>query len=465
MLPTRPSPLATTLAATLLTGGLALAAAPAHAEPAACQGRVVTTGGDQGTDGDDVMVVGPGQRSVSTGAGDDLVCIRLGDDLRSSFFLGAGPGNDVVHNETTASDRSVSVSLDTGDDTFVGSDASRESVSTGADTWGGIRDVEKDVVDTRGGNDSVATGSVAPGTPNPDVIRTGTGDDAVIWAGEQVGAPLDLGTGDNQLRLLSGWAGSDVDIDAPAGRATADSRPVLRWSGDVASYSLQYTHLRTTFTGTDLDEYVTFWPAQADQQGPASTVADPQLRLDADMGGGDDRLEMLDAAGGSWVGGPGKDRLGMPRCQVADVRLGIDYSCNDETQARTPYAGAIDAWETVSASGGHIQVVGTNGRDTIRVRGRRAVVDGRGGRDVLTSSGSRTGKKASIPVVIRGGAGADRIRGGFSDERLIGGGGADVMRGGPGDDQLVGGAGRDRADGQGGRDRCSAEVRRNCESR
>src|SRR5688500_14761555 len=86
--------------------GLALAlvpGVPAHADPPTCQGRATTVAGDAGTDGDDVMVVGPGQRSVSTGAGNDLVCVRLGDDTRRSFYLDAGPGDDVVHNETVAS--------------------------------------------------------------------------------------------------------------------------------------------------------------------------------------------------------------------------------------------------------------------------------------------------------------------------------------------------------------------------
>ena len=116
---------------------------------------------------------------------------RLGDDLGASFFLDAGAGDDVVHNETTASIRWVSVTLGTGADTYVGSDASRETVRTGADLSGGTTDTEKDVVDTRGGDDSVSTGSVTPGTPNADLISTGSGDDGVRWAGEQVGDPLD----------------------------------------------------------------------------------------------------------------------------------------------------------------------------------------------------------------------------------------------------------------------------------
>lgn len=212
-------------------------------------------------------------------------------------------------------------------------------------------------------------------------------------------------------------------------------------------------------------------------------MSDPQLRLDADMGDGDDRLQMLDAAGGAWVGGPGRDRLGGPRCQVADVRLGDHFDCEDEVARDVDYSAIVDAWETVSAPGGRITVIGTDGPDTIHAFGRTTSVDGRGGRDVLTTSGDRTRKATSRPTVVRGGAGSDRIRGGYSNERLVGGSGDDVIVGGPGEDLIIGGggndrmsggrhadrldggAGRDRADGGPGRDSCSAEVRRSCERR
>ena len=172
----------------LLGAGTALTVVPAHAEPLTCQGRAVTVEGATGTAGDDVMVVGPGHRNADAGAGDDVVCIRLGDDLRSSFFLAAGPGDDTVHNETTASARFTTVFLGTGADTYLGSEG-REVVSTGVDSFGGTDDTEKDLVDARGGNDVVTTGSVTPGTPNPDVVATGSGDDGVVWARRAHGCP------------------------------------------------------------------------------------------------------------------------------------------------------------------------------------------------------------------------------------------------------------------------------------
>jgi len=458
----------TTVTATGLGAVLGLTVAllpsvPANAEPDTCQGRVVTTIGDTGTDGDDVMVVGPGQRSVSTGAGNDLVCIRLGDDTRRSLYLDTGPGDDVVRNETTASERVAYVTLGLGADTYVGSDATTDYVYTGADSWGGVSDTEKDVVDTRGGDDAVTSGSVAPGTPNLDVITTGVGDDGVSWAGEQADGRVDLGAGGNRLTLYSGWAGSDVDIDAPASLVSVDDRPVLRWTGEVTDYALQYTHLRTTFTGAALDEHLTFWPSQRDQKGPPSSVSDPGLRLDADMGAGDDRLQFLDAAGGRWVGGPGRDRLGMSRCQVADVRIGGDYECEDEGRARTTYSGSMDAWEKVTVPGWHLRVTGTPGPDDIRTYGARNRIDGRGGDDVIAiPTAAGVGKKALVGVV-KGGAGDDLIRGSYLRDRLLGGSGDDRIFGKRSDDVIRGGAGRDRAFGGPGRDSCSAEVRRTCE--
>lgn len=443
----------------------ALVAVPSSAAPLTCQGRAVTVTGDTGTSGDDVMVVGPGQKSVSTGSGNDLVCVRLGDDVRRYLFLDTGPGDDVVHNETTSSARSLTTYLGTGSDTFVGSDATDDFVAAGtSDFADDTGDTEKDVIETRGGDDSVTSGSPVTGTPNPDVVSTGAGDDGVTWAGDQTGATLDLGVGDNRLALNAGWSGTDVDIDAPRGVVAVDARPVLRWTGPVASYRLEYAYLRTSFTGTDLGENLWFWPTQA-ARGTTSPVGDPRLRLEADMGGGDDVIEMLDPAGGDLVGGPGEDRLGMPRCSVVRVRLGDGYTCTDETRDRTAYAGSMDAWETLSVAGGHADVVGTDRADTIRSFTRTARVAGRGGPDVLTSSSDRTAKPRRVPIVLLGGAGTDRLRGGYSNERLVGGPGNDVLLGGPGEDRLVGGPGRDRAVGQGGRDRCNAEVRLSCERR
>jgi len=413
-----------------------------------------TVTGDTGTDGDDVMVVGPGQKSIQTGAGNDLVCIRLGADVRRYLFLDTGAGDDEVHNETTASDRDLTVYLGTGSDTFVGSDATADFVAAGiSDFADRTSDTEKDVIDTRGGNDAVTSGTAVPGTPNPDVITTGAGDDGVRWAGEQTGDPVDLGAGDNRLTLNTGWTG-DVDVDAPGGVVTAASRPVLRWTGGVTDWGLEYANSRTTFTGSDLDEYLTYFPSQAAGSDP--DVPDPKRRLEADMGAGDDRLELLDAAAGSWTGGPGDDRLGGPRCGGLDVRLGTRFECRDGDFGGTSFSAAIDAWERVSASGDRVRVVGTNGAERIEINADRGRVEARGGRDVVTTGSDRDRRPDRRPIVLLGGRGADHLTGSYGNERLVGGSGNDVLRGRQG---------RDLAEGGPGRDRCVAEIRRSCERR
>jgi Ca2+-binding RTX toxin-like protein len=59
---------------------------------------------------------------------------------------------------------------------------------------------------------------------------------------------------------------------------------------------------------------------------------------------------------------------------------------------------------------------------------------------------------AGKDVDVRGGAGADRLRGNNRDNVMSGGRGADVLRGLGGDDTLCGGAGPDRLLGGEGRD-------------
>ncbi|MCY4728914.1 calcium-binding protein [Nocardioides sp. STR2] len=446
-----------------LTLAALVPAAPAGAEPATCQGRAVTTQGDTGTDGDDVMVVGPGQKSVSTGAGNDVVCIRLtaDDPVRRYLYLDTGPGDDVVHNETTSGRRDVTVLL-SGDTT----------------------DMERDVIDSGDGNDYVATGSEALGAANPDVVATGTGDDRVEWAGQQVGGSLDLGAGDNRLSLVEGWVG-DVAIDAPSGTVTAGGSAVLRWSGAVGDYELTFPNLRTTFTGTDADERVTYWPEVSTDDGSSSVPSDPDRRLDVDLAGGDDRLDLSDSAGGSMIGGPGRDMLhGGGWCAVAEVRLGSTYDCEVRRRGTVTYSSTIDVWEKSVVLADELDVVGSNGPDVIKVGGRTRIrLDGRGGADVLTTIGSGGAGRNPRPAVVRGGGGDDELRGGHLADRLVGGPGHDLVRGNGGDDVVLGGAGRDRlfggkdddtllggtgrdrADGQKGRDGCVAEVRRSCERR
>ena len=340
------------------------------------------------------------------------------------------------------------------------------------------------MIDTRGGDDYVATGSEASGATNPDVVATGTGDDRVEWAGQQVSGPLDLGDGSNFLTLAEGWVG-DVAIDAPSGTVTAGGTTVLRWSGGVADYQLTFSNLRTSFTGTDADERVTYWPEVRTDDGSSSVPLDPDRRLDVDLRGGDDRLYLWDSASGSMIGGAGRDMLhGGGWCSLSVVRLGSTYDCEVRRRATVHFSSTIDVWEKAVVLADEVDVVGSSGPDVIKVGGRTRIrLDGRGGDDVLTTIGSAGAGRNPRPAVVRGGAGDDELRGGHLADRLVGGPGDDLVRGnggddvvlggagrdrllgGKGDDILLGGSGRDRADGQKDRDRCVAEVRRSCERR
>jgi Ca2+-binding RTX toxin-like protein len=66
--------------------------------------------------------------------------------------------------------------------------------------------------------------------------------------------------------------------------------------------------------------------------------------------------------------------------------------------------------------------------------------------------------RVTVPVTMRGGAGADRLGGGGADDRLIGGAGPDVLLGRGGDDSIFGGAARDRILGGPGNDLLRGEA-------
>ena len=78
---------------------------------------------------------------------------------------------------------------------------------------------------------------------------------------------------------------------------------------------------------------------------------------------------------------------------------------------------------------------------------RRLVVHGLGGGDDLQVAGS-----ISIPVLLYGDDGHDRLKGGDGDDILLGGDGNDEILGGGGRDLMIGGRGADRIVGNGGDD-------------
>ena len=148
---------------------------------------------------------------------------------------------------------------------------------------------------------------------------------------------------------------------------------------------------------------------------------------------------------------------------IARARIGGTFSCVPHGDPTTKHAFDFDDFEDLLLRGGDVTVLGSDANEKVKVvAGRRIRVRGRGGVDVINAN-SYARLRGDVPVVLAGGAGADRLVGSPAKDRLLGGTGADSLFGDSGRDEIVGGPGVDRAFGQQGRDRCTAEVRRSCE--
>lgn len=469
---------AAALTTVLVAAGQLIVAAPANAEPIiTCQGKPATVVGSIGTEGDDVMVVVP-QPGVTAQAlgGDDTICIVAApEDGIRSVIVDAGAGDDTVVNESAdVTDVWYTAILGLGADSYTGLDAAiadnpraspfHETVFAGVRdlTTGGVEgslDVDVDVIDTRGGDDLVHSGTTAPGATNNDTVLTGTGDDIVEWAGERRGAgTLDVGTGDNALALHAGWQGTSTTVSGPARAAVVDGRTVLRWAGSVVDYDVEVSTRDQVFAGTTADETLIL-RSPARQAGAATATG----RRVIDMAGGDDHLALYSMGSGRVTGGPGRDSYSGNGCSLATVRIGGTFDCVPAADAAVRHSFDFDDFEDLLLEGGDVTFVGSRADEKVKVvAGKRIRARGLGGDDILNAnaSGRLRGARA---VVLEGGSGADRVVGSPARDRLLGGRGNDKLFGDGRADQIVGGPGRDKAFGQQGRDRCSAEVRRSCE--
>lgn len=462
---------AAALTTALVSAGAQLTGAPAHADPTiTCQGRPATVVGSTGTEGDDVMVVVP-QPGVTAQAlgGDDTICIVAAPEggIRS-VIVDAGTGDDTVVNESAdVEDVWYTTILGPGADSYTGLDAVipdhpraspfHETVFAGVRdlTTGSVEgslDVDVDVIDTRGGDDVVHSGTTIPGATNNDTVLTGTGDDTVEWAGERRGAgALDVGTGENTLAVHPGWQGTSTMVSGPARAAVVDGRTVLRWEGSVARYDVRVDTRDQSFAGTNADETLVL----------ASRVAGGRRVIS--MGGGDDHLALYSMGSGRVTGGPGRDSYSGNGCSTASIRIGGTFACAPVAGSAVRHAFDFDDFEDLVLEGGDVTVLGSDADEKIKVvAATRIRVRGRGGDDVLNANASGA-LRGDAPVVMAGGTGADRIVGSPVRDRLLGGSGNDKLFGDGRSDEIVGGPGRDKAFGQHGRDSCSAEVRRSCE--
>ncbi|MEO5662469.1 MAG: calcium-binding protein [Nocardioides sp.] len=471
----------TTLTALLLGATLLAPTGAASAAGETCRGEAATIVGTDapivGTDGRDVIVTGT-SITTSAGAGDDLICVT-GLPNFNSFSVDAGPGNDLVDSSTLPVNSYLTASLGDGADTFIGGVAS-ERVAAGAAgfIWVDVpSESERDVIDTGDGSDSVISGG--PGLANDDAVRTGSGDDNVWWSGV-MGAQSVLDAGDGSDLLIARASGQTFAVDLTGQKLSRNG--VVE--GAFGSIERLKVHPEPDLgivevLGTDGDD---------------SVGIDAAATIRADLGSGDDRLNVTTTKPGTNIDlGSGTDQIHATPLASVQIELGRG-AMNTDGFVSVPLAGA----ERAFASAKSVILKGSKGADVLVAVGCSAVVNGHDGNDYIEHSNYDADRDQgydcdSGSIKLLGGSGSDTIEGGVRADRIYGGagndkidtgparsgknevwggGGNDRIQGGGDRDVLSGGAGRDKINGSkgrdvaiGGRDRdtCRAEVEKSCE--
>lgn len=425
------------------------------ADPAAaavgqtCHGAeatVVGTPGEdlQGTAGPDVVVTN-GALYVNADAGNDLVCVTGGAGLseQEHMDIDAGDGDDVIDATIVESDR-LSVRLGQGNDTFTGGPESDgvEANSAFDDSSPDARTAGTDIVSTGAGDDFVVTGGL-PGFPDHDTIDLGPGrDTASVTASTDPALPIQGGEGSDEFEFARSSLHDTLVIDNAAQRATHAAATVMTWSS--------FERFRLSPIGP--------------YEPPSFIGGAGSERLQAyvpltfiDLGGGNDlvnlELERKLVNHASYAGGPGDDDFILyagPGDSARRVRLDLPRGRLLFQREKQAVRARIGGFERHRLSADLFVFRGTAAPDRVEWHGCHGVIEGGRGDDLI--------EEFSVPdvgcgypvnradIVVRGGAG---------DDRLMGGGGPNV---------LIGGAGDDRADGRGGhRDRCVAEREIRCE--
>jgi hypothetical protein len=286
-------------------------------------------------------------------------------------------------------------------------------------------------VTTGAGSDSVA---VQPGGPEATVVDLGTGRDrAMLMAGASTNVTLTADpAADDDLTLST--ADASYVADLAAGTLTREGVVVGHLTGFDTYTSASGPDGRVDLLGTEgTDDVLAFGN-----------------HVDADLRGGDDRLEIVSqyAGGdGSLQGGAGVDTLRVftVRSLKVDLAAGAVTVRNRAGRATYDFAG----FEAFGGVARKASVRGSNGDDDASVYGCRVTMQGRGGDDALELSPDN--EDAGDAVGCHG-FHAD-FHGGRGDDRLYGRRLKDV---------LIGGPGRDLAVGHGGGDVCKAEKEKGC---
>jgi Ca2+-binding RTX toxin-like protein len=446
------------LGAALLTSLAALAALfilgvpHAGAGDPTCQGQPATIVSDAatitGTKAPDVIVAGEGDNTIHGEGGNDLIC--------------GGGGNDTIYGE-----RGVDkIYGEGGDDVIYG--------ERGSDTLDGGEGNDKvyggrgsDKIEGGGGTDLVE------GEQGNDEVNGGEGDGDTV-EGNQGDDSLNGGGGNEDV--IIGSTGNDKIDGGPGEHDIAD----YQGTGGAVTINLQ----AQTVSGAE-NEHLEGIEDAIGGSGADTLIASSSSPSRLDGGPGDDHLE----AGGSGdeaFGGPGSDQCTGGFAQETSCGpaagangLAVEIYESIDGQSTLILTGSSGPDQgTVNYSGGSFVISGSDvtngdptnpdctGSGTITCTGKVSAIEAtlEGGNDELTIGQS---VPHSIPSMLEGGTGSDKLVGGPANDVLYagedsdpdtleGGGGNDVlygvnifhpkkdsgaatMNGGPGSDLMIGG--------------------------
>ena len=377
----------------------------------------------------DIVVLGGGADTVSTGDGDDEVFL---DDTASGGALDGGGGtNDRLTMNMTASLAAL---------TFTLLDAAQTSAGPGGMTITGFEEFN---------------------------FFGGSGDD-VVAAGE---GRADLRGNDGNDTLTGGGAGSNV-LDGGAGTDTLDDNgsdfASLRGGDDNDTLISQQGATGTDIRGGvgddlaivdrgDLSASLTV-DVEAIALGSTANLADGTSIRDIEQiqftaGSGNDEL-----VGGAFDdilrGGAGRDELsgrdgndqlfGGDGLDIIDGGAGLDII--DGGAGIDLIDGGADA-DTISGGLGADQLDGGGGDDTIIFDVFDTVIDGGTG----TDTGDASAETADLTLNLAA-HNLENLTAGSGNDTITGTAGDNILNGGDGNDTLNGGAGADDLDGGGGND-------------
>ncbi len=355
-------------------------------------------------------------------------------------------------------------------------------VDNGGTTFGGVNSVEKTL-----------TISVTPVNDAPTftkgsnlTVTANAGAQSVVgWASNILPGPPNESTqsvnflvsnSNNALFSVQPTIASNGTLNftpAATGNGTATVTVLLRDNAGTANGGVD-TSVAQTFTIT-VNPAATNNRPTASIAGPTSVVRGQSVAFTLtanDVDPGDN------AAGFAFIinWGDGSPQQVLPagtpsgtvvnRTFAANGRFTVSVTAKDRTGLSSTAATRVVTVGAILQQGNTLVIGGTTGNDSIDVFnlvGTRAVINGtwygpfsgitniqvfaQAGNDCIDIDSNIT-----VPVLVDGGAGDDKIEGGSGNDTLLGGLGRDCIEGGKGNDFIDGGADNDTIEGEEGND-------------